>query len=70
MAIFVLPSAYLELLGVPRETQPLARSNLVKLAAKLAAAERTTTDPGTRAHVADLLVRVRGVLHATNLRSI
>ena len=70
MAIFALPSAYLELIGVPREAQPLARANLVKLAAKLAAGERTTTDPGTRAHLADLLVRVRGVLHSTNVRSI
>ena len=70
MAIFAVPSVYLELVDVPREAQSLARANLVKLAAKLAVGQRTTTDAGTRAHLADLLVRVRGVLHATNLRQI
>ncbi|HTW85756.1 MAG TPA: zinc-dependent metalloprotease [Candidatus Sulfotelmatobacter sp.] len=70
LAIVSLPSSFADQLNLPRETQSIARANLVKLAAKLAAGERTTSDPSTRAHLADLLVRVRGVLHATNVRQV
>jgi hypothetical protein len=70
MAIVALPSAFADQLDLPRETQSLARTNLVKLAAKLEHGEHIATDAGTRAHLADLLVRVRGVLHATNTRQI
>jgi hypothetical protein len=70
LAIAALPSSFADQLNLPRETQSLARANLVKLAAKLQHGEAVATDPGTRAHLADLLVRVRGVLHATNVRQI
>jgi hypothetical protein len=55
---------------LPRETQALARANLVRLSDRLDGAVRASRDDGTRAHLADLRVRVRGVLNARNTRSI
>ncbi len=70
MEIAGLPSAFADQLDLPRETQSLARYNLVKLAAKLDRAVPAAHDEATRAHLEDLRVRVKGVLHATNVRSI
>jgi Met-zincin/Domain of unknown function (DUF5117) len=70
MAIVQLPSAFADQLDLPRETQSLARYNLMKLASRLDGAVASARDEGTRAHLVDLRVRVNGVLHATNIRSI
>jgi len=70
MQIVSLPVAYVDLLDLPRETQSLARYNLMKLDARLDRAIAVARDEGTRAHLVDLRVRVRGMLHAQNLRSI
>jgi hypothetical protein len=69
-AIAQLPSAFADQLSLPRETQALARANLVRLSGRLDGAVRAARDDGTRAHLADLRVRVRGVLEARNTRSI
>jgi hypothetical protein len=42
----------------------------MKLDGRLDRAVAAATDEGTRAHLVDLRVRVRGVLHAQNIRSI
>jgi len=70
MQIVSLPVAYVDLLNLPRETQSLARYNLMKLDARFDRAIAAARDEGTRAHLIDLRVRVRGMLHAQNLRSI
>ncbi len=70
MEIVALPSAFADQLSLPRETQSLARYNLVKLAAKLDRAAPAARDEATRAHLEDLRVRVKGLLHATNVRAI
>ena len=69
-AIAQLPSAFADQLDLPRETQALARANLVRLSGRLDGAVRAARDDGTRAHLQDLRVRVRGVLDARNTRSI
>ncbi len=69
-AIAQLPSSFADQLSLPRETQALARANLVRLSGRLDGAVRAARDDGTRAHLADLRVRVRGVLEARNTRSI
>ena len=70
MQIAQLPSAFADQLNLPRETQALARYNLIRLAARLDGAVASARDDGTRAHLVDLRVRVNGVLHAQNIRSI
>jgi uncharacterized protein DUF4953/uncharacterized protein DUF5117 len=70
MQIAALPAAFADQLDLPRETQSLARYNLMKLDARLDRAVAVATDEGTRAHLVDLRVRVRGLLHAQNIRSI
>ncbi|HEX3465962.1 MAG TPA: zinc-dependent metalloprotease [Candidatus Elarobacter sp.] len=70
MQIVQLPSVFADQLDLPRETQSLARYNLIKLAARLDRAVASARDEGTRAHLVDLRVRVNGVLHAQNIRSI
>ncbi len=70
MEIVALPSTYADQLDLPRETQALARYNLMKLAARLPGAIRVARDEGTRAHLADLRSRVDGLLHAQNTRQI
>ncbi|HEX3466497.1 MAG TPA: zinc-dependent metalloprotease [Candidatus Elarobacter sp.] len=70
MEIAALPSAYADQLDLPRETQSLARYNLIKLSARLGGAIRAARDEGTRAHLVDLRVRVQGILDAHNVRSI
>jgi hypothetical protein len=69
-AIALLPSAFADQLSLPRETQALARAGLVRLSGRLDGAVRAARDEGTRAHLADLRSRVRGVLEARNTRSI
>ena len=69
-AIAQLPSVFADQLNLPRETQALARANLVRLSGRLDGAVRAARDDGTRAHLQDLRVRVRGVLDARNTRSI
>jgi hypothetical protein len=68
--IVSLPSVFVDQLGLPRETQALARYNLVKLAQRLAKAASAARDEGTRAHLDDLRSRVQGVLQARNVRSV
>jgi len=70
MEIVALPATFADQLDLPRETQALARYNLTKLAARLPGAIRTARDEATRAHLADLRVRVVGLLHAQNTRQI
>jgi hypothetical protein len=70
MQIVALPSAYADQLDLPRETQSLARYNLMKLSGRLDGAVRAARDEATRAHLVDLRVRVNGVLRAQNVRSI
>jgi hypothetical protein len=70
MQIVALPAAFADQLSLPRETQSLARYNLVKLAAKLDRAVPAARDEATRAHLEDLRVRVNGLLHANNVRSV
>jgi hypothetical protein len=70
MEIVALPSAFADQLDLPRETQSLARYNLMRLAARLGGAVKAARDEGTRAHLVDLRVRVQGVLDAHNVRNI
>jgi len=70
MEIVALPSIFADALDLPRETQSLARYNLMKLDARLDRAIAAAGDEGTRAHLVDLRARVRGVLHAQNIRAI
>jgi Met-zincin/Domain of unknown function (DUF5117) len=70
MQIAALPGGIADQLDLPRETQSLARYNLMKLDGRLDRAVAAATDEGTRAHLVDLRVRVRGVLHAQNIRTI
>ena len=70
MQIVALPSAFADQLDLPRETQALSRYNLMRLSARLDGAVAAARDDGTRAHLVDLRVRVNGVLHAQNIRSI
>ena len=70
MQIVSLPVLYVDLLNVPRETQSLARYNLMKLDERLDRGVAAARDEGTRAHLIDLRARVRGVLHAQTTHSI
>ena len=70
MQIVQLPAAFADQLDLPRETQALARANLTRLSTRLDRAVGAARDEGTRAHLADLRVRVRGVLNAQNIRPI
>lgn len=70
MQVAALPSVFVDQLSLPRETQSLARYNLMKLDARLDRGVAAAHDEGTRAHLVDLRVRVRGLLHAQNVRSI
>jgi hypothetical protein len=70
MLIVQLSSAGADQLSLPRETQSLARYNLIKLGKRLDGAVASARDEGTRAHLVDLQVRVNGVLHAQNIRTI
>ena len=70
MEIVALPAPYADQLNLPRETQSLARYNLIRLAARLDGAIRAARDDGTRAHLVDLRVRVKGLLAAHNVRAI
>ena len=71
MQIVALPSAFADQLNLPRETQSLARYNLMRLSSRLDRAVAAAGDDGTRAHLVDLRVRVNGVLrraeHALDL---
>jgi hypothetical protein len=62
MEIALLPSFVLDTLGLPRETQALARQALVAIARRLPAAVGAARDPGTQAHLADLQSRIAGAL--------
>jgi hypothetical protein len=68
MEIALLPSFVLDSLGLPRETQALARGALVGLAGRLDGAVGAARDPGTRAHLADLRSRIAGALHPQTAR--
>ena len=70
MEILALPSPFADQLNLPRETQALARYNLVRLDSRLAGAARAARDEGTRAHLVDLKARVDGILQAHNIRAI
>jgi hypothetical protein len=70
MVILALPSLFADQLNLPRETQSLARYNLVRLDSRLTVAVRAARDEGTRAHLVDLKARVDGILQARNVRSI
>jgi hypothetical protein len=70
MEIAALPVTFVDLLGLPRETQSLARYNLMKLDARLDGAIAAARDEGTAAHLVDLRSRVRGLLRAQNVRAI
>jgi Met-zincin/Domain of unknown function (DUF5117) len=70
MEIVALPAPYADQLNLPRETQALARYNLIRLAGRLDGAVRAARDDGTRAHLVDLRVRVKGLLDAHNIRAI
>ncbi|MBV8748253.1 MAG: zinc-dependent metalloprotease, partial [Candidatus Eremiobacteraeota bacterium] len=70
MEIVALPSAFADQLDLPRETQSLARYELMQLSSRLDGAVRNARDAGTRAHLVDLRVRVNGVLNAHNVRAI
>ena len=70
MEIASLSVLYVELLNLPRETQAVARYNLIKLDARLDRGVAAARDEGTRAHLVDLRARVRGLLHAQNVRQI
>jgi hypothetical protein len=63
MEIALLPSFVLDSLGLPRETQALARQSLVAIADRLGGALAAARDPGTRAHLADLRSRIHGALN-------
>lgn len=62
MEIALLPSFVLDSLGLPRETQALARTALVALAGRLNPAVAVARDAGTRAHLDDLRSRIHGAL--------
>ncbi len=68
--VAVLPSYYMDELGLPREVQALARASLRDLNAKLPRAIAAARDPGTRAHLEELHSRVSGVLSPLMLRAI
>ena len=70
MQIVALPAAYADQLDLPRETQALARYNLIKLGGRLDRAVAAARDEGTKAHLVDLRVRVNGILNAHNVRAI
>ncbi|HEY4440675.1 MAG TPA: zinc-dependent metalloprotease, partial [Candidatus Elarobacter sp.] len=70
MQIVALPSVFADQLDLPRETQALARYNLIKLDGRLDRGIAAAGDDGTRAHLVDLRARVRGILHAQNIRQI
>jgi hypothetical protein len=70
MEIVALPASFADQLDLPRETQSLARYNLMRLASRLTVAVKAARDDGTRAHLVDLQARVQGVLNAHNVRSI
>ncbi|HEX3550830.1 MAG TPA: zinc-dependent metalloprotease [Candidatus Elarobacter sp.] len=70
MQIVALPAAYADQLDLPRETQALARYNLIRLGSRLDRAVAAARDEGTRAHLVDLRVRVNGLLNAHNVRAI
>src|SRR5437660_4725410 len=70
MQITQLPAAYADQLNLPRETQALARYNLIRLASRLDQAVAAARDDGTRAHLVDLRVRGNGVLKAQNIRNV
>ncbi len=68
MEIAVLPSFVLDSLGLPRETQALARQSLESIAGRLAGALDAARDAGTRAHLADLRSRIHGALNPQTAR--
>ena len=68
MEIALLPSFVLDSLGLPRETQSLARSSLIAIAGRLDSALGAARDPGTRAHLEDLRSRIRGTLSPQTVR--
>jgi hypothetical protein len=68
MEIALLPGFVLDSLGLPRETQALARQSLVTVAARLDPALGAARDTGTRAHLADLRSRIRGALNPQTAR--
>jgi hypothetical protein len=70
MQIVALPSSAVDQLDLPRETQELARYELMKLSSRLDAAIRAAKDEATRAHLVDLRARVAGVLRAQNVRQV
>jgi hypothetical protein len=70
MQIVALPSSSIDQLDLPRETQELARYELMKLSARLGGAIRVSKDEATRAHLVDLRARVAGVLRAQNVRQV
>ncbi|GAC1588718.1 MAG: zinc-dependent metalloprotease [Candidatus Velthaea sp.] len=68
MQIALLPSFAMDILGLPRETQSLARSNLRTIERRLSGALAAAADSGTRAHLDDLRSRIRGALDPRTLR--
>lgn len=70
MEIAALPSLFADQLGLPRETQALARYQLTRLDERLVRGAAGASDEGTRAHLLDLHARVHGVLSAQNIRNI
>jgi hypothetical protein len=66
--IALLPSFVLDSLGLPRETQALARHSLVAVAGRLPAAAHAARDPGTQAHLEDLRSRIAGALNPLTAR--
>lgn len=70
MQIVSLPASFADQLSLPRETQALSRTALIRLSSRLGGAVAAARDPGTRAHLVDLRVRVNGVLNAHNTRAI
>jgi hypothetical protein len=68
MEIALLPSFVLDSLGLPRETQALARTSLHAVAGRLPGAIGAARDPGTQAHLDDLRSRIRGALAPQTVR--
>ncbi len=68
MELALLPSFVLDSLGLPRETQALARMSLVALGGRLPAALGAVRDPSTRAHLDDLRSRIHGALNPQTTR--
>jgi hypothetical protein len=68
MEIALLPSFVLDSLGLPRETQALARRALAGIASRLGGAAAVARDPGTRAHLDDLRSRIAGALNPQTAR--